>query len=98
MAVGEYISVSSQRDTEQADVDKERAEQETETGRERELDELTQIYIERGLDFHLARQVGFWQAQSLPYLCLCFSCLFGLDCVNAADSHQVLESHKSPAL
>ena len=57
MAVGEYISVSSQRDTEQADVDKERAEQETETGRERELDELTQIYIERGLDFHLARQV-----------------------------------------
>lgn len=58
MAVGEYISVSSQRDTEQADVDKERAEQETETGRARELDELTQIYIERGLEFHLARQVG----------------------------------------
>lgn len=57
MAVGEYISVSSQRDTEQADVDKERAEQETETGRARELDELTQIYIERGLEFHLARQV-----------------------------------------
>ena len=58
MAVGEYISVSSQRDTEQADVDKERAEQETEVGRERELDELTQIYIERGLHFDLARQVA----------------------------------------
>ena len=57
MAVGEYISVSSQKDTEQADVDKERKEQETEIGRERELDELTQIYVERGLDFHLARQV-----------------------------------------
>ena len=57
MAVGEYISVSSQRDTEQADVDKEREEQTTEIGRARELDELTQIYIERGLDFDLARQV-----------------------------------------
>jgi VIT1/CCC1 family predicted Fe2+/Mn2+ transporter len=58
MAVGEYISVSSQRDTEQADVDKEREEQTTEIGRARELDELTQIYIERGLDFDLARQVA----------------------------------------
>lgn len=58
MAVGEYISVSSQRDTEQADVDKERAEQQTELGRERELDELTQIYIERGLTYDLARQVS----------------------------------------
>lgn len=57
MAVGEYISVSSQKDTEQADVDKERKEQETEVGRARELDELTQIYVERGLDFNLARQV-----------------------------------------
>ena len=57
MAVGEYISVSSQRDTEQADVEKEREEQKTEIGRARELDELTQIYIDRGLDYELARQV-----------------------------------------
>ena len=57
MAVGEYISVSSQRDTEQADVEKEREEQTTEIGRARELDELTQIYIDRGLDYELARQV-----------------------------------------
>lgn len=57
MAVGEYISVSSQRDTEQADIEKEEEEQATEVGRVRELDELTQIYMDRGLDFHLARQV-----------------------------------------
>ena len=58
MAVGEYISVSSQRDTEQADVEKEKEEQKTELGRARELDELTQIYIDRGLDYELARQVS----------------------------------------
>ena len=57
MAVGEYISVSSQKDTEEADVEKERQEQKTELGRARELDELTQIYLKRGLNFNLAREV-----------------------------------------
>jgi len=58
MAVGEYISVSSQRDTEEADVEKERQEQTTEIGRARELDELTQIYLGRGLNYNLAREVA----------------------------------------
>jgi VIT1/CCC1 family predicted Fe2+/Mn2+ transporter len=57
MAVGEYISVSSQKDTEEADVEKERKEQTTEVGRARELDELTQIYLGRGLNYNLAREV-----------------------------------------
>jgi VIT1/CCC1 family predicted Fe2+/Mn2+ transporter len=58
MAVGEYISVSSQKDTEEADVEKERQEQRTEIGRARELDELTQIYLSRGLNYNLAREVA----------------------------------------
>lgn len=58
MAVGEYISVSSQKDTEEADVEKERKEQTTEVGRARELDELTQIYLGRGLNYNLAREVA----------------------------------------
>ena len=66
MAVGEYISVSSQRDTEAADVEKERQEQQTEVGRARELDELTQIYIERGLDYDLARQVS-WKVSCFSF-------------------------------
>lgn len=58
MGAGEYISVSSQRDTEAADVEKERVEQaKGPAARARELDELVQIYIERGLDFDLARKV-----------------------------------------
>ena len=57
MAAGEYISVASQRDTEAADVEKERQEQQKgPAARARELDELVQIYIERGLDYDLARQ------------------------------------------
>lgn len=58
MAAGEYISVASQKDTEEADVDKEREQQEKgpET-REHELEELTQIYVERGLDYTLAKEV-----------------------------------------
>lgn len=59
MAAGEYISVASQRDTEQADIDKERAAQESGPAvRQMELDELTQVYIDRGLDESLARQVA----------------------------------------
>ena len=56
MAAGEYVSVSSQSDTEQADLARERAELETEPTFERE--ELTQIYAKRGLEPHLARQVA----------------------------------------
>ena len=56
MATGEYNSVSSQRDTERADIARERREQRTEP--ERELDELTAIYRRRGLDPALAREVA----------------------------------------
>jgi vacuolar iron transporter family protein len=56
MAVGEYVSVSSQRDAERADIELERRELE---GQPRaELDELTMIYVQRGLDKQLARQVA----------------------------------------
>jgi VIT1/CCC1 family predicted Fe2+/Mn2+ transporter len=58
MAVGEYISVSSQRDTELADIDKEKEAQRTRSSRLEELEELAQIYVDRGLDYPLARQVG----------------------------------------
>lgn len=56
MAAGEYVSVSSQSDTERADLAKERAELETQP--ELELEELTQIYIARGVEVSLARQVA----------------------------------------
>jgi vacuolar iron transporter family protein len=56
MAVGEYVSVSSQRDAERADIEIEKSELE---GQPRaELDELTMIYVQRGLDKQLARQVA----------------------------------------
>ena len=59
MAAGEYISVASQRDTEQADVDKERLAQESGPAvRQQELEELVQIYVERGLTDRLAREVA----------------------------------------
>jgi len=56
MAAGEYVSVSSQADTERADLERERRELETDAGRE--LDELTGIYVGRGLDRELARRVA----------------------------------------
>ena len=56
MAAGEYVSVHSQADTEAADLERERRELETDT--ESEHNELTAIYIGRGLDSHLARQVA----------------------------------------
>ncbi|HUV09453.1 MAG TPA: VIT family protein [Acidimicrobiia bacterium] len=56
MAVGEYVSVSSQRDTEIADISKEKHE--LARSSELELNELTQIYVQRGLDPDLARQVA----------------------------------------
>lgn len=56
MAAGEYVSVSSQSDTEQADLARERAELVDQPEVERE--ELAQIYIERGVSAELARQVA----------------------------------------
>jgi len=56
MAAGEYVSVSSQSDTERADLAKERTELATQPAAE--LDELTHIYVERGLEPDLARQVA----------------------------------------
>lgn len=56
MALGEYVSVSSQRDTEQALIAKERAE--LAAMPDAELDELTAIYADRGLSQTTARQVA----------------------------------------
>ncbi len=56
MAAGEYVSVSSQSDTEQADLAKERLELLTDP--EHELAELAEIYVGRGLDEELAGQVA----------------------------------------
>jgi VIT1/CCC1 family predicted Fe2+/Mn2+ transporter len=56
MAAGEYVSVRSQADSESAALDLERAE--LSADREGERRELTAIYIGRGLDSALARQVA----------------------------------------
>ena len=56
MAAGEYVSVSSQSDTENADIEKERKELATDPVHE--LEELTMIYVGRGLDKKLAREVA----------------------------------------
>src|SRR5580765_5792126 len=56
MAAGEYVSVSSQSDTERADLDRER--QELAADEPHELEELAGIYVQRGLDLALARQVA----------------------------------------
>ena len=56
MAAGEYISVSSQADTEKADLTKEQYE--LTHNADRELFELTKIYETRGLDHTLAHQVA----------------------------------------
>lgn len=56
MAAGEYVSVSSQSDTENADLAKERNE--LATDQENELKELTGIYMQRGLTADLAHQVA----------------------------------------
>ena len=55
MAAGEYVSVHSQADTEQADLELERAELKTDDEGERK--ELAAIYVARGLDPALAKQV-----------------------------------------
>ena len=56
MAAGEYVSVSSQSDTEQADLKRETAELHANPAAEE--DELAGIYVARGLDRHLAQQVA----------------------------------------
>lgn len=56
MAAGEYVSVSSQADTEKADLAREKKELETDIESERR--ELTNIYIERGLEPALAKKVA----------------------------------------
>ncbi len=56
MAAGEYVSVHSQADTEQADLDRERKELKADDRGERK--ELAAIYIGRGLDPALAKQVA----------------------------------------
>lgn len=56
MAAGEYVSVHSQADTEQADLSRERTELDTDAAGEQQ--ELTAIYVARGLDPRLARQVA----------------------------------------
>ena len=56
MAAGEYVSVSSQADTERADLAREAAE--LSGNPEFELQELSEIYVKRGVDQALARQVA----------------------------------------
>lgn len=56
MAAGEYVSVSSQADTERADLERERHELATQP--EAEHAELVQIYTSRGMDRALAEQVA----------------------------------------
>ena len=56
MAAGEYVSVHSQADTEKADLARERIELETDPAAERR--ELTAIYVGRGLELALAKQVA----------------------------------------
>jgi VIT1/CCC1 family predicted Fe2+/Mn2+ transporter len=56
MAAGEYVSVSAQADTESAELAKEKKELAEDAASE--LDELTRIYMGRGLDQELARKVA----------------------------------------
>jgi len=59
MACGEYVSVSSQKDAEEADLEKEREEHlKGPLHRQRELEELRDIYIEKGLSAKLATEVA----------------------------------------
>lgn len=61
MATGEYVSVSSQADAERSDLAREVAE--LKAFPEAETEELTQIYVARGLDEPLARQVAVQMMQ-----------------------------------
>jgi VIT1/CCC1 family predicted Fe2+/Mn2+ transporter len=56
MAAGEYVSVSSQADTEHADLSRENRE--LVSAPEREREELAQFYVARGVEWALARRVA----------------------------------------
>ncbi len=56
MAAGEYVSVSSQADTENADLKRE--QDELKADYQSEIEELAQIYVKRGLEVELAREVA----------------------------------------
>jgi VIT1/CCC1 family predicted Fe2+/Mn2+ transporter len=56
MAAGEFVSVSSQADTERADIERECKELATDNAHEHE--EVAAIYVQRGLDASLAKQVA----------------------------------------
>jgi VIT1/CCC1 family predicted Fe2+/Mn2+ transporter len=56
MAAGEYVSVSSQRDAERADIERETLELESQPGAE--LNELAMIYVRRGVEKDLAIRVA----------------------------------------
>ena len=59
MAIGELVSVYSQRDSEEADIQRERDEHaKGPEARKEELQELTHIYVDRGLDDDLAHRVA----------------------------------------
>lgn len=64
MAAGEYVSVSSQRDAERADIAREKME--LAHFPKAELEELTNIYVRRGLDPDLARQVAIQLTERDP--------------------------------
>jgi len=64
MAAGEYVSVSSQADTERADLARESAELKNDPAAE--LDELAAIYTARGVDEALARQVAIQMTHNDP--------------------------------
>ena len=64
MAAGEYVSVSSQSDTEEADMARERKELSDQP--EAELKELTQIYVNRGVELTTA---GDWHTIASPPRC-----------------------------
>jgi VIT1/CCC1 family predicted Fe2+/Mn2+ transporter len=65
MAAGEYVSVSSQSDTERADLALERKELRDNPAFE--LEELAQIYVKRGVDKALARQVAKQLMAKMPW-------------------------------
>ena len=65
MAAGEYVSVSAQRDSEQADIAVE--EQELADAPHAELNELTMIYVKRGLETDLAIKVAHGEAIGAGY-------------------------------
>jgi VIT1/CCC1 family predicted Fe2+/Mn2+ transporter len=68
IAVGEYVSVASQRDTEHADLALERKE--LESSPEAELEELTRLYMARGVDRGLAVRVALATPSVRPTVAL----------------------------